>query len=325
MKVLVTGANGLLGHNVVLQLLKMKHDVRIIVRSTNNIYFDLNSFEVFNGNFTEYESLKSAALGCDAIIHIAAVTATNLLHYDDYSRVNVDGSALIIRVAKELHISRIVYVSSANTVGFGSKQQPADERFNIKFPFTESFYAQSKVAGEKLFIKASEEPNKHIVIINPTFMIGAFDPKPSSGKLMLLGYKKRLMFIPKGGKNFVAVTNVAVSVCNALYKGMNGERYLASGVNISFKEFYTLQKQIGKYPQLIIELPDLLLICIGKIGDLLRKFNVKTDVCTMNLRQLMIHEYYSNKKATTELFMPEKELKTAIVEALNWFKKVNMI
>ena len=40
MKILVTGANGLLGHHVVFQLLKSKHEVRIIMRGARNVYFD---------------------------------------------------------------------------------------------------------------------------------------------------------------------------------------------------------------------------------------------------------------------------------------------
>ena len=324
MKVLVTGANGLLGHNVVFELLKQQYSVRILVRSTKNIHFYLEKIEVFEGNFTDYKTLKQAASGCGAIIHIAAVTATNLLHYEDYRKINVDGSALLIKVADELNINRLVYVSTANTIGFGTERKLADDSFNIEFPFSDSFYAQSKVASEQLFIEASDKPNKHIVIINPTFMIGAFDTKPSSGKLILMGYKKRLMFAPKGGKNFVAVEAVAVSICNALVGGQNGERYLASGINLSFKEFYLLQSQVENYSQHIFELPSFILILTGKVGDLIRFLGIKTELCSMNLKQLMIREYYSNTKAKSELTLPETNIKIAIKEAIDWFKDHKM-
>jgi len=325
MNVLVTGANGLLGHNVVLELLKLHHNVRIIVRSTGNIYFDLTKVEVFEGNFTQYDLLKQAAEGCDAIIHIAAVTATNLLFYEDYQQINVEGSALVIKVADQLNINKIVYISSANTIGFGSEQQYGDELFPVQYPFSESYYARSKIEAEQQFIEAAKKHNQHIVIINPTFMIGAYDPKPSSGKLVLMGYNKRLMFVPRGGKNFVAVRDVAVAVCSALNNGKNGEKYLASGTNISFKEYYTLQKQVGGYCQLIVELPDLLLKLAGRTGDLIRLFGIRTDLCSMNIRQLMIREYYTNRKAKEELYFTKTELSIAISEAIDWFKDKKMI
>ncbi|MFZ4725781.1 MAG: NAD(P)H-binding protein, partial [Paludibacter sp.] len=72
MNVLVTGANGLLGHHVVMELVKQQHKVRIIVRSSKNIYFDLSTIQIFEGNFSDFEILHRAAKGCDAIVHIAA-------------------------------------------------------------------------------------------------------------------------------------------------------------------------------------------------------------------------------------------------------------
>ncbi len=324
MKVLVTGSNGLLGHQVVMELLRREHIVKIIVRSTRKLFFDLSEVEVFEGNFCNYKNLRIAAFGCDAIIHIAAVTSTNFLYYSDYSTINIDGTALVLKVAKELNIKRFVYVSTANTIGYGSEQQLADECFNIEFPFTKSFYAQSKMVAEKLVIEASKETNNHFVIVNPTFMIGAYDPKPSSGKLMLMGYKRKLLFVPKGGKNFVPVVDVALTVCNALNEGKNGERYLACGVNLSFSEFYQLQRKIGAYSQRIITIPDVLLEIAGKAGDLLRLFGIKTEVCTMNLMQLMVREYYTNKKAKKELHLQESDLKIAIKEAIDWFNENGM-
>jgi len=247
------------------------------------------------------------------------------LHYSDYSKINVDGTALIIKVADELKINNLVYVSTTNTIGFGTKQAPADERSPVQFPFIKSYYAQSKLEAEKLMIEASKKPDRHIVIVNPAFMLGAYDTKPGSGKLLIMGYKRRLMFTPKGGKNFVSVNDVAVAVCNALTRGCNGERYLASGVNISFKEYYSLQKELGDYQQTIIMLPDWFMLFVGKAGDILRRLGVKTELCSMNLQQLMIREYYTNQKANAELEFTETNLKTAISEAIEWFVEHKML
>jgi dihydroflavonol-4-reductase len=321
MNVLVTGATGLLGHHVVLELLKNQHTVHILVRSVQKIKIDLKLVTVSDGNFTDYACLKQAAVGMDAIIHIAAVTDMNLLTYEEYKKINTDGTTQVLQVANELNINTMVYISSANTIGYGTEQQPADERFAIEFPFTTSFYAQSKSASEIQVVEASKKTNHHFIIINPTFMLGAYDTKPGSGKLLLRGYKRKVMLIPGGGKNFIAARDVAVTVCNALTMGKNGERYLASGINLSFKEYYTLQKQVGKYKQKIVVIPDSLLTVIGKAGDLVRKFGIKTEICSMNLRQLLIQEYYSNRKAKKELNLPESDLKIAINETIEWFKK----
>lgn len=325
MKILVTGANGLLGHHVVMQLIEKQHDVTIIVRSRKDIYFDLSKVKVVEGSFTNEAVLHSAAENCDSIIHIAAVTATNLLHYEDYKRVNVDGSALILKIANELNIKNIVFVSTANTIGYGTIHHLSDEHAGIEFPFSQSFYAQSKLEAEKLFVNATKNADNHIVIINPTFMIGAYDVKPSSGKLMLMGYRKKWMLVPGGGKNFVATADVASAICHALTDGKSGERYLASGVNITFKEFYEIQSRVGGYKQRIIVLPDLILELAAKLGDLLQKAGIKTDVCSRNINQLLIREYYGNDKARKDLRLPSTPIERAIKEALNWFEKTGKI
>ena len=50
----------------------------------------------------------------------------------------------------------------------------------------------------------------------PTFMIGAWDSRPSSGRIILLCYGRRVMFHPLGGKNFVAAGDVARGIVAVL-------------------------------------------------------------------------------------------------------------
>ena len=318
MKILVTGANGLLGHHVVMELLEHCEQVSVVVRSTANIYFNLQQVHVFTGDFTEYETLKKAASGCDAVIHAAAVTATHLLHYSDYEKVNVRGSANVLRACNELGINNIVFISSSNTIGYGTSENPSNEHSPIQFPFIHSHYAQSKLAAEQLFFEASQMPDKHIIIINSCFLIGGYDTKNSSGRLVKMGYKKPVLFIPRGGKNFVSARKVARAACNALTMGKNGEKYLVCGENLSFRDFFERQKYAGKYRQIMIRLPDFLLLFAGRIGDMLRKTGIKTDLSLVNMRQLIIREFYTGKKADENLYLPQFHLENAIIEAINW-------
>ncbi|MHB9054945.1 MAG: NAD-dependent epimerase/dehydratase family protein [Paludibacteraceae bacterium] len=318
MKILVTGANGLLGHHIVLELLKRNESVHIIVRHISNIYFNLSKVKVFKGDFTDFDILNDAAAGCDAIIHVAAVTTTNLLHYSDYERVNVLGSLNVIKVAKMQSINRIVFISSSNTIGYGSENSLSYENSPIQFPFTGSFYAQSKLAAEKLFIEYSKKTDKHIIIINSCFLIGGYDTKNSSGRLIKAGYKKPLLFIPKGGKNFVSADKVAEAACNALTLGNNGEKYLICGENLSFNGFFKQLKMTGNYKQKIIELPDWILIFVGMTGDLFKKSGIKTEVNITNIRQLLVREYYSGKKSDDNLKLSDYNLKSAINQVIKW-------
>lgn len=325
MKVLVTGANGLLGHHVVNKLLSQQYQVKILVRNTRNIYFNLSEVEVFEGNFCNYDDLKPAMANCDAVIHIAAVTATNLLYYSDYKKVNVSGTLNIINVMKEYDIKNLIYISTANTIGYGTKQNCSDENSEISYPFTKSFYARSKKETENVIDEIAQNSDIRILIIHPTFMVGSMDTKPSSGKLLLMGYGKRWMFIPSGGKNFVSVDDVANATCEALTKGKSGEHYLLCGKNLSFKEFYQLQSRVGGYSQTQIIVPDFVLKLAAKVGDLLRCFRLKTDLCSMNMNQLLIQEYYCSGKAENEFGFVSKPLEISVDEALQWFRQSGKI
>lgn len=325
MKILVTGANGLLGHHLVMHLLARNDQVAVIVRSTTGIHFDINRVELFMGNFTDYETFKKAATGCDAVIHAAAVTASNLLHYSAYEKINVLGSANVLRVCADLHINNIVFISSSNTICYGTSATLADEHAPIQFPFTASFYAQSKLAAEKLFLEASRQPDKHIVIINSCFLIGGYDNGMSSGRLVKMGYRKPLLFIPRGGKNFVPARTVADAAFNALTMGNNGDRYLICGENLSFTDFFLLQKAVGNYKQLMVEVPDWILKLAGLAGDLLRKMGLKTDLSSINILQLLLREYYSGEKAMVELKYKSADLKEAVGEAIKWLDKTEKV
>jgi dihydroflavonol-4-reductase len=320
MKVLVTGANGLLGHHIVNELLQRGEEVVIIVRSTRNIYFDLSKVILHQGNFNNQQHFTEAAKGCDAIIHVAAVTATDLLHYEDYSSINTDACKMIIEVADKLNIHRIVFVSTANTIGYGNKTQQGDENCDITYPFSKSYYAKSKLAAETLFINYAKGKNKHIIIVNPAFLIGSMDTKPSSGELMLMGYRKPLMLIPPGGKNFVYVKDVAIACCNAMTLGISGERYFAGNENLSFAQFYSLQSRVGGYNQKLVVIPGFILKIAGYFGDIFRSAGIKTSVCSMNINQLLVLEYYNNSKIRRELQMPQTNIEQAVEEALQWFE-----
>ena len=320
MNVLITGGNGLLGHNTILQLLSEGYIVHAIVRKADNVLVQHENLHIFEGDFTVYDSLLLAAKGCEAIIHIAAATDMSL-PYSQFEKINVGGSKNIISVARALDIKRIVYISTLNTIGYGLPHHSADESFPMQYPFTKSHYAITKNMAETLFLEEAKHDGRHIVIINPGFMVGGYDTKPSSGQLILIAYRKPIMLVPQGGKCFVHVQDVALAVVNAITMGRNGEKYIAGVHNKSLIEFYKLQKQVCGYRQLLVRVPCWLTNMVGVFGDVLRKIGVRTQVCSINTRQLCVREYYSNTKAKTELKMSETPLERAISDSICWLKR----
>lgn len=327
MKVLLLGGNGLLGHNVLRYLLQQGHEVHALLRRVSSLcaggfpYAD-QRLTLYEGSILDDGDLRKAASGCDAIVNCAGVTDMSLLSYDDYLPVNAHLCGRLIRLMEEQGITRLVHTSTANTIGYGKPAVPADESASMQSPFTRSYYALSKREGERLLLEAcAVHTDWHIVVVNPGFMVGAYDTKPSSGRLLLAGYRLPLMVAPRGGKSFVAVEAAAAAVGNALEKGIHGGRYLLTGENLTLRQFYRLQAQVCGYRQWVVPLPNGVLALAGRVGDMLRRCGVQTQLSTRNVRQLMVREYYSCEAARRDLGMPSLPIGDAICDFFEWHRQ----
>lgn len=323
MTILLLGGNGLLGHNVLRQLLQQGHAVHALLRNPAALHYqqfpNTHLLKIFQGSLLNDADLERAAQGCDGIVNCAGVTDMSLLRLEDYLPVNRDLCARLLALMNQLSITRLVHTSTANTIGYGTPDRWADEAAPMQAPFSHSFYAVSKSEGEAILVQgAQQHPNYHIIIVNPGFMVGAYDTKPSSGTLLLAAYRKPVMLAPRGGKSFLSAADAAKAIVNALTQGQSGQRYLLTGHNLSLHQFYSLQRKVCGYKQWLIPLPNWMLACAGRVGDLLRSAGIPTQLSTRNVRQLMVREYYTHDKAKTELDMPETPAAQFIAEFFNW-------
>lgn len=321
MKVLLLGASGLLGHNVLQQLVADGHEVTALVRRSEGIRLQADGWHTVVGSVLDYPTLCRAAKGCEAVVNCAGTTDMSLPRSEDFMPMNRDLCEMIVRLMEGSGIKRLVHTSTVNTIGYGSAGHPANEDAPMQPPFEGSYYADSKRAGELVVLGAAQHHKDwHVVVINPGFMIGAYDVKPSSGRLLLAGYKRRLMVAPRGGKAFVAVNDVARAVVSALTKGENGARYIVVNSHgcMSVKDFYKIQSHVLDYRQYVLTLPNWLLELAGRLGDMLRVMGLRTELSTLNVRQLMVHEYYANVCGREVLGYSETSIEQAVADFYNW-------
>lgn len=323
-RILVTGSNGLLGTNTVNALLKAGYSVRGILRKKQS-YKGVQSLnlELFEGNFTKEEDFRNALSGCNAIIHCAACTGQGK-SMDEYRKINVEATRQIFRIALDCGINRVVYISSSNIFGYGSKDNPGNESSAPRPPFTLAGYSMSKIEAQKVVDEFKGKLD--IITICPTFMIGPFDSKPSSGRIIMMGYNKPMIFCPPGGKNFVPVCDVADAAVSALTNGVPGEAYLALGENLSYKEFYKILSEHTGGKGMLIKIPGWLLRFAGKAGDLFtRIFKITTEVDSLNMQMLCIENYFESDKAVKALGYSSRPVAQAVDEAVTWFRSNGMI
>ena len=319
MKLLLLGGSGLLGQNVLQLLLRQGHEVVLLLRHGAKSPQLVSGVDVVRGSLLSDDDLWQAAEGCQAIVNCAGTTDMSLCRLSNYLPVNRDLCRRLVLLMEQRAISTLVHVSTANTIGYGLPNHWAAEDAPMQPPFSQSYYARSKQEGEDILVDAARRhPNWHIVTVNPGFIVGAYDVKPSSGQLLLAAYRRRVMVVPKGGKSFVHAADVAAAVVNALTMGCSGERYLATGENLSLRQFYQLQARVCGYRQHCIALPNWLLLVAGWIGDVLRAVGVRTQLSSCNVRQLMTREYYCCDKVRRQLQMPQTPIEQAVADFHAW-------
>lgn len=318
---LLLGASGLLGHNVLQRLEACGHEVRVLVRRANAVRLDGGGWQTVVGRLDEPGTVAAAAEGCEAIVNCAGTTDMSLRRLEDYMPVNRDLCQTIVDTMERLGIKRVVHASTVNTIGNGTSAHPADESVTMSEPFAHSLYAQSKQAGEAALLAAAHRHTDwHVVVVNPGYMLGPMDAKPSSGRMLLMGYRRRTMLAPCGGKAFVDVRDVAAAMVGALERGRNGERYIAVGRGGQFGigELYRLQAKTMGYRQRVLTIPGWAMLAAGALGDTARWLGIRTELSTNNMRQLMTNEHYDSSRAVEELGMTETPLEQSIRDFHAW-------
>ena len=318
-KVLVTGANSFLAGNVIKELLKRGYYVKGMMRRTARILIRHDNLEIFYGNITDEIDVIDAAKGCKTIIHVAALTDQSVAGHSKYAAVNVGGTGNIIKAAGVHNIDKIIYVSTANAFGYGTKDGPGNEGLAVKYPFTDSGYAKSKIMAQNLILNAFKNSGIRVTVVNPTFMIGPNDLKVSSNRIILRALNKKIIFIPPGGKNFIHVGDAAAGTCNAIDRGKNGECYILANENLTYREFYIKMAKVTGRKPLLVTIPRPLLRLGGIAGSFLRAAGINTAISPVNMKIIGIGNYYDPTKAVNELELPQTPVEKAIEETITWF------
>ena len=323
MKILVTGADGLLGSNLVRELLSRGHSIRAFVQpGRQQKTLEGLSIEKFSGDLLTAEEVAKAGEGCDAVIHCAASTSVWPIRSQIVNKVNIDGTKNIIRAVKQNQIKRMVYVGTANSFGFGSKENPGVEGNPYKSATYGLDYMDSKYKAQQVILKEVQENSLPAVIVNPTFMFGPYDSNPSSGAMIVALFNGKVPGYTSGGRNYLCAKDAAVAIANALTKGRVGECYILGNQNLSYKEaFVKIASTIGvKAPS--IPIPPVFAKLYGRIGSLIGNISGKAPAISYPLSRIACDEhYFSPAKAVRELELPQTPIETGIKECFEWLKE----
>lgn len=324
--VLVTGPCGLLGNNIVRELLKRGYKVKAFIHQVNIKSLDELELDRIYGDILSEQEVIEAAKGADYIIHAAANTSIWPYRSEIIRRVNIDGTKNVIKAALHHKIKRLVSIGSATSFGNGTLENPGTEKSKFTADRFGLDYIDSKHEAQNIILRAVEEDDLPAIILNPTFMLGPYDTKPSSGELLLALYTGKIPGYTNGGRNYIHVKDVAFASCNALTMGKIGECYITANENMNYREFNNLVAgELGiKAPKIFVPAP--VILFYGFLAELFARILGKKPAISLAVARLgLITNYYSGAKAVKELNLPQTPIREAINDAFNWFRENDYI
>ncbi len=192
MRVLVTGASGLLGRSVAAQLVLLGHEVTTFQRSASGVH----GVHDIRASVTDATAVRRALEQVDAAVHLAAKVSL-VGAPAEFAAVNVGGTQAIVDAARETSMPRLVMVSSPSVAPsadghgasiIGDDARPADP-VNAR-----GEYARTKAAAELLAL-AADSPSLRVVAVRPHLVWGPGDTqlvarivdRARRGRLPILG------------------------------------------------------------------------------------------------------------------------------------------
>jgi dihydroflavonol-4-reductase len=224
---LVTGATGLVGNNVVRLLLARGEAVRVLVRTTADrrplAGLDL---DIASGDVRDQAAVARACQDVTAVIHCAGHVHIGWARPDIYREINVLGTVHVADACLGAR-ARMVHVSTTDVFGRCSLSEPTSE----DTPAGEAPpvpYVTSKREAEHA-VRERVADGLDAVTVNPGFMLGPWDWKPSSGKLLLAASRASTFLAPRGWLSLCDARDVAAGVVTARDQRKKGERYILAG------------------------------------------------------------------------------------------------
>jgi len=257
--ILVTGATGLLGSHLLIQLAEQGETCRALYRNKAKIkdvhglfcfYFQeqaedkWQSIEWVYCDLLDIYSLEAAMSEISHVYHCAALVSFFKADFEACIQNNRTATANVVNFSLRNKVEKLCYVSSTAAIGVNTKG--ASTEANKWEPGSEvSGYSVSKFLAEKEVWRGIEE-GLNAVIINPCVIFGPGDWN-SSSLAIFKAAKKGMPFYPPGSNAIVDARDVANAMFLLMKSNISKERFLCLGPNLTFKElFSTLSEKLGR-------------------------------------------------------------------------------
>jgi dihydroflavonol-4-reductase len=325
MAVVVTGAAGHVGGNLVRALLARGRSLRALVHRDRRALEGLD-VETVVGDVCDLGSLYRAFEGAEVVYHVAALISLSMGDWPRLEAVNVTGTRNVVEACLRCGVRRLVHFSSIHAL----VQEPLDVPVDESRPLVESRgsppYDRSKAAGERE-VRRGIERGLDAVIVSPTGMIGPYDFRPSHfGQVLLALGQRRLPALVDGGFDWVDVRDVVAGAMRAEECALAGAKYLLSGHWASLRDLAVLTEEItgARAPRTAFPM------WMARVGVPFGTHFTRLDgnhplYTRFSLRALRGNPQVSHRRATRDLGYHPRPLRETLEDTFQWFAETGRL
>ncbi len=335
MKVLITGATGLIGAHTAFELLKAGYQVRLLVRNRDKAerYFRSHQIEIADlavGDMCDVQAVRRALQGCDALIHAAAVVGVERSRAEEIYRSNLQAIHAVMDTAVEMGIPNIIYVSSIGAL-CTDRERLAKDMVDESAPLGESqeAYRRSKTDCER-HVRQLQQQGAPIQIVYPTAVLGPDDPGMSESNNGLRIFVSQVIPMSSSGFQLVDARDIAVAHRLLLERGAPPQReqgrYLLGGHYYPWPEMANLLEKCSGRKLFRLKMPGSLWIALGIVFDAIKRvlpfdFPLTRESTTLVSRWVPV----SSEKIKQELGFSFRPGEETVSDVIGWLRRAGHV
>jgi dihydroflavonol-4-reductase len=327
MKAFVTGSTGLLGNNLVRELLEHGYEVRALARNrakANKTFAGLH-VEIIEGDMENVTGFAKALEGCDVLYHTAAFFREYYEpgdHWPMLKRINVDATIQLLEAAERAGVKRAVHTSSSGTIGMKPNGAYGDESTVIPLESTSNLYFRSKVECDIAIATFLKSHKLEVMTILPGWMFGPGDAAPTnSGQLVLDFLGRKLPGILDGGTTTVDARDVARAMRLAAQAGNTGEKYIVAGQFVSFEQIFLGIEKASGVPAPKLRLPSALVLMLAHGTEFYARLTRTRPIMPVEgIKAMQAKDGADSSKAIREFGLNFRPIEETLRDTVSWFR-----
>ena len=327
MNIFVTGGTGLLGNTILRQLSAEGESLLSLVRGEpdSRVFAGIET-DFVHGDLADVDAIEKAVQWADAVIHSAGLIHLGWRRREESYRVNRDGTATIVDACLKYQ-RKLVHVGAVNCLAVGSVDQIADEATPLDHAGGQvpCSYVDSKRAG-LAEVRRGVGEGLDAIMVHPGFMLGPWDWKPSSGRMMVEVARSWKPLAPSGGCSLCDSRDVAAASIQSLRANLkSGREYILAGHNLMYLDLWQRMAEHMQARKPIMRAGPLQLMLASGAGDLWsglasRFGGQESDINSAAVRMSRQIHWYDSSRAQAELGYQFRDADSTLSDAAAWLR-----